>query len=196
MDWSAGRPTRCEPVRMQSAWRCSSLVGARMLREPERSRTASRGRAVRGSLVQREQAFYRTFSRARAFPHFGRRKRELHLAPVERSIGVSSRDVARPAMVGVRAAHRGAWAVRRFSLDRAFTAIAVLPTARHLRHPIIVLAVPELYRLGAGPGAAGWPLCRPGELSGPADRSGVRRKSRHYFRVHGYDGGGPDDAGP
>jgi hypothetical protein len=49
-------------------------------------------------------------------------------APAKRSIGVSSRDVARPEMVRLRAAHRSAWALHRFSLDRAFTAIAVLPT--------------------------------------------------------------------
>ena len=99
---------------------------------------------MRGTLVQRVQAFYRTFSRAHAFPHSGRRKRELHLAPVERSIGVSSRDVARPAMVGVRAAHRGAWAVRRFSLDRVFIAVAVLPTFVVM---LYIFGIPLLFSL-------------------------------------------------
>jgi multiple sugar transport system permease protein len=49
-------------------------------------------------------------------------------APAKRSIGVSSRDVARPAMLSVQRARRSGWAICRFSLDRAFTAIAVLPT--------------------------------------------------------------------
>ena len=41
---------------------------------------------------------------------------------------MSGRDVARPAMVDVLRARRVAWTLRRFSLDRAFTTTAVLPT--------------------------------------------------------------------
>jgi multiple sugar transport system permease protein len=40
---------------------------------------------------------------------------------------VSGRDVARPAIGGVRTIYSGAWALHRLSLDRAFTAVAVLP---------------------------------------------------------------------
>ena len=57
---------------------------------------------------------------------------------------VSGRDLARPAMVGIRTAHRGVWAFRRFSLDRAFTAIAVLPTFVVM---LCIFGIPLLFSL-------------------------------------------------
>jgi multiple sugar transport system permease protein len=47
-------------------------------------------------------------------------------------------------MVGVRTAHRGAWAFRRLSLDRAFTAIAVLPTFVVM---LCIFGIPLLFSL-------------------------------------------------
>src|SRR5271169_4102064 len=67
-----------------------------------------------------------------------------NLAPAKRSIGVSGRVVARPVMVGVRTAHGGAWAFRRLSLDRAFTAIAVLPTFVVM---LCIFGIPLLFSL-------------------------------------------------
>jgi multiple sugar transport system permease protein len=57
---------------------------------------------------------------------------------------VSGRDLARPAMVSIRTVHRGAWALRRFSLDRAFTAIAVLPTFVVM---LCIFGIPLLFSL-------------------------------------------------
>ena len=59
-------------------------------------------------------------------------------------MGVSGRGVARPAMVGVRAAHRGTWAIRCLSLDRAFTAIAMLPTFVVM---LCIFGIPLLFSL-------------------------------------------------
>jgi multiple sugar transport system permease protein len=58
-------------------------------------------------------------------------------------MGVSGREIARPAMVGVRAAPRRARALR-FSLDRAFTAIAVLPTFVVM---LFIFGIPLLFSL-------------------------------------------------
>ena len=57
---------------------------------------------------------------------------------------VSGREVARPAVVSVRTAERGAWALRGFSLDRAFTAIAVLPTFVVM---LCIFGIPLLFSL-------------------------------------------------
>src|SRR5690349_20951885 len=65
-------------------------------------------------------------------------------APAKRSIGVSSRDVARPAMLSVQRARRNGWAICRFSLDRAFTAIAVLPTFVVM---LCIFGIPLLFSL-------------------------------------------------
>ena len=58
-------------------------------------------------------------------------------------MGVSGREIARPAMVGVRAAPRRARTLR-FSLDRAFTAIAVLPTFVVM---LFIFGIPLLFSL-------------------------------------------------
>ena len=57
---------------------------------------------------------------------------------------MSGREVARPAVVSLRTAQRGAWALRGFSLDRAFTAIAVLPTFTVM---LCIFGIPLLFSL-------------------------------------------------
>ena len=57
---------------------------------------------------------------------------------------MSGRDVAPPAMVGVRATHTGTRALRRFSLDRVFTAVAVLPTFVVM---LCIFGIPLLFSL-------------------------------------------------
>ena len=57
---------------------------------------------------------------------------------------MSSRDVAGPALAGVRTAHRGAWALRGYSLDRVFTATAVLPTFVLI---LCIFGIPLLFSL-------------------------------------------------
>ena len=57
---------------------------------------------------------------------------------------MSGREVARPALVGLRTAQRGAWALRGFSLDRAFTGIAVLPTFVVM---VCIFGIPLLFSL-------------------------------------------------
>ena len=67
-------------------------------------------------------------------------------------MGVSGREIARPAMVGVRAAPRRARTLR-FSLDRAFTAIAVLPTFVVM---LFIFGIPLLFSLYLS--CTGWAL--------------------------------------
>jgi multiple sugar transport system permease protein len=57
---------------------------------------------------------------------------------------VSGREVARPALVGVRTARRGARALRGFSLDRAFTVVTVLPTFVVM---LCIFGIPLLFSL-------------------------------------------------
>lgn len=57
---------------------------------------------------------------------------------------VSSGDVARPAWAGVQTALMGARRRRRFSLDRAFAAITVLPTVAVM---VVIFGIPLLFSL-------------------------------------------------
>src|ERR1700757_5337733 len=59
-------------------------------------------------------------------------------------MNASGRDVVRLVPVGVRGADKGAWALRGFSLDRAFTAIAVLPTFAVM---LCIFGIPLLFSL-------------------------------------------------
>ncbi len=59
-------------------------------------------------------------------------------------MGVSGSDVARPTLVGVRAAYGVRGASRGISLDRAFTAIAVLPTFVVM---LCIFGIPLLFSL-------------------------------------------------
>jgi multiple sugar transport system permease protein len=56
----------------------------------------------------------------------------------------SGRDVLRLVPVGVRGADKGTWALRGFSLDRAFTVIAVLPTFAVM---LCIFGIPLLFSL-------------------------------------------------
>ena len=57
---------------------------------------------------------------------------------------MSGREVARSGLIGVRTAQRGAWALRGFSLDRAFAAVAVLPTFVVM---LCIFGIPLLFSL-------------------------------------------------
>jgi multiple sugar transport system permease protein len=56
----------------------------------------------------------------------------------------SGRDVVRLVPVGVRGADKGTWVLRGFSLDRAFTVIAVLPTFAVM---LCIFGIPLLFSL-------------------------------------------------
>src|SRR6201988_3449128 len=56
----------------------------------------------------------------------------------------SGRDIGRLVPAGVGGADRGAWALRGFSLDRAFPAVAVLPTFVVM---LCIFGIPLLFSL-------------------------------------------------
>jgi multiple sugar transport system permease protein len=65
----------------------------------------------------------------------------------------SGRDVVRLVPVGVRGADKGTWVLRGFSLDRAFTVIAVLPTFAVM---LCIFGIPLLFSLSLS--FTGWAL--------------------------------------
>src|ERR1700746_3682655 len=120
-------------------------IPAGMLRDIEHLRTVSRARAVEGGYIVVE---VRAWAWRCVISTYRSRNRlilaRISLASAKRSGDVSGRDVARPEIVGVRAAQRSTWAVRRLSLDRAFTAIAMLPTFVVM---LCIFGIPLLFSL-------------------------------------------------
>ena len=68
---------------------------------------------------------------------------------------------------------------------------------RYFRDAAGVLLLSQLHRICAGPGAVQRRLCRAGELSGPADRSGIHRRVGRPLATRPLrwrpDGSGPGD---
>ena len=87
-----------------------------------------------------------------------------------------SSELVRPTLIAA-APPSAARRRRGIVLDRYFTRVAILPTFVVMLGvfgmPLAVLALSQFHRLGAEPGPVQRRLCRAGELSGPAERSGL-----------------------